>query len=97
MKPTVQDGIRFYENHPANAKPIADISTEIGGLVKSAQLATLDDVKRQLALLCRQHGGDSVVSFTYGQRSVGFFASILSRDDVRWYGKGVAANVAPEA
>ncbi len=43
----------------------------------------------------RAKGGNALVGFTYGQRSVGFFRSFVSRDDQVWYGAGEAAIVRP--
>jgi uncharacterized protein YbjQ (UPF0145 family) len=69
------------------------LEARIGGVLKSAQLSTLDDVKRVLAAQAKQLGANAVVDFQYGQKSVGIFASLFSRDDVNWHGSGVAAVV----
>ena len=52
------------------------------------QLKDLDDVKRLMAKRVREQGGNAVVDFRYGQRSVGFWRSLIDRDDVSWYGEG---------
>jgi uncharacterized protein YbjQ (UPF0145 family) len=38
-------------------------------------------------------GANAIIDFKYGQRSVGFLASLFQRDDVNWYGTGQAAKV----
>jgi uncharacterized protein YbjQ (UPF0145 family) len=94
MRKTLFDGIAFYEGRPPSASCMQIIEARIGGVLKSSQLSTLDDVKRVLASQARQLGANAVVDFRYGQKSVGIFASIFSRDDVNWHGSGVAAVVA---
>ena len=93
MRKTLCDGIAFYEGRPPSASCMQNIEARIGGILKSAQLSTLDDVKRVLASQAKQLGANAVVDFRYGQKSVGIFASIFSRDDVNWHGSGVAAVV----
>ena len=93
MTPTECDGVLFFESMPASVTRGPRISTEIGGIFRSAQLASLRDVKSRLADECKKQGYNAVVGFTYGQRSSGFFASLFSRDDVKWYGGGQLATV----
>ncbi len=93
MHESAYEGIRFVEGRPANAQIIAPIEIQIGGIIESAQLRNLNDVKRLMAERVRAAKGNAVVNFTYGQRSVGFWASILQRDDVRWYGTGFIAQI----
>lgn len=69
------------------------VRVEIGGVLTSAQLKNLDDVKRLMAERTRLAGGDAVVDFKYGQRSVGFWRSLVDRDDVTWYGEGQIARL----
>lgn len=88
---TVFDGVRFVEGRPANATVIKAVRAEIGGILASAQLKNLDDVKRIMAQRAKEVGGNAIIGFKYGQKSVGFFASILQRDDVNWYGEGEIA------
>lgn len=88
MTSTECDGILFFEDYPAEVEKGDAISTSIGGVFANAQLASLRDVKVQLAQECKRRGCNAIVGFTYGQRSSGFFASIFSRDDVKWYGTG---------
>lgn len=91
MYTTELDGIRFVEGRPSNARIISPIEVRIGGIFGSAQLRNLDDVKRLMIERVRQMGGNAVIDFKYGQKSVGLFAAIFQRDDVNWYGTGYVA------
>ena len=93
-EPTIYDGIRFYESTPARSRVIGPVEVELGGLFTEAQLRTLNDVKRELARLAKNRGGNSIINFKYGQASGGFWKSILQLDDVNWYGRGEVASVA---
>lgn len=93
MRKTISNGVAFYEGRPVSAKCLQKIEAKIGGVLRSSQLSTLDDVKRVLAAQATQLGANAVVDFQYGQKSVGIFASIFSRDDVNWHGSGTAAIV----
>jgi hypothetical protein len=88
---TTFEGIKFVEGCPPSAKIIKPIRVEIGGVLSSAQLKNLDDVKRLMAKEARESGGNTIVDFKYGQRSVGFWRSLLDLDDVHWYGTGSIA------
>jgi|GEM_PF-1825308 hypothetical protein len=91
---TTQDSVAFFEGMPANCEPIETVTIEIGGmLISQSQLKTLKDVKRELAARAKRAGGNAIVSFTYGQKSVGFLRSLLQIDDVNWYGGGIVARV----
>lgn len=85
------NGIKFIEGCPKSARIIKPIRVEIGGVLTSAQLKSLDDVKQLMASQAKAAGGNAVVDFKYGQRSVGFFRSLIDRDDVNWYGEGRVA------
>jgi hypothetical protein len=87
------EGIRFVKGRPPGATIIGPVSVKIGGMIRSAQLRSLDDVKRPMAARVRAAGGNAVVDFQYGQRSVGFWASLFQRDDMNWYGKGTIARL----
>ena len=91
MYTTTFEGIKFVEGCPPSAKIIKPIRVEIGGVLSSAQLKNLDDVKRLMAREARESGGNTIVDFRYGQRSVGFWRSLFDRDDVNWYGEGKIA------
>jgi hypothetical protein len=90
---TIFEDIRFIEGRPAGARAIAPVRVELGGVIRSAQLKNLDDVKRIMAERVRVGGGNAVIDFKYGQRSVGILRSLFQRDDVNWYGEGVIAFV----
>lgn len=96
MISTEYGGVHFFEGYPPEVESGAEISTSIGGVFRNAQLASLRDVKAQLAAECRSRGGNAIVGFTYGQKSSGLLASIFSRDDVKWYGNGYLANIHKE-
>ena len=91
MHTTVFDGIKFVEGCPPSAKVIKPITVKIGGVLTSAQLKNLDDVKRLMVNQTRAAGGNAVIEFKYGQKSVGFWRSLIDRDDVHWYGEGKVA------
>jgi hypothetical protein len=93
MYTAVFEGITFVEGRPPSARIIKPIRVEIGGVLTSAQLKNLDDVKRLMADQTRAAGGNAVVDFNYGQKSVGFWRSLVDRDDVCWYGEGKVAVV----
>ena len=96
MHVTMQDGIAFYEGKPQKFDPIQAVKIEIGGmLVTQSQLKTLKDVKHELASRASKAGGNAIIDFKYGQKSVGFFRSLLQIDDVNWYGSGTIARVPP--
>lgn len=88
MYQSTTDGVRFIEGVAPNARLIGPIRVDIGGVIRSAQLKNLDDVKRIMAAQAKSRGGNAIVEFRYGQRSVGFWASLFQRDDVSWYGEG---------
>ena len=94
MHRTIEDGIAFYEELPENCSPIESVSIEIGGmLITQSQLKTLKDVKKEMAARAVKAGGNAIVEFKYGQKSVGFFRSLLQIDDVNWYGTGTISQV----
>lgn len=91
MKPTEYQGVLFFEDAPEDYTAYESISTEIGGVFRNAQLANLNDVKMQLASECKKKKFNAIIKFEYGQKSSGILASIFSRDDVKWYGRGFLA------
>ena len=88
MYESTYDGVRFIEGRPPKAQILKKIRVEVGGVFESAQLKNLDDVKRIMAHAVVSKGGNAIVDFKYGQRTVGFIASLFQRDDVNWYGDG---------
>lgn len=94
MHQSVYDGIRFIEGRPPGKhQDLGPIEVKIGGMFQSAQLKSLDDVKRLMADTVKRKRGNAVLDFKYGQRSAGVFASLFQRDDVSWYGSGTIAVV----
>ena len=94
MRKTVCDGVTFFEALPEGAQKNVKLNVTLDSFFKSSQLSSLNDVKKLLAKQCHDAGCNSVVEFQYGQKSLGFWDSIFSRDNVCWYGNGYAANVA---
>ncbi|MBV5347523.1 hypothetical protein JZU46_04830 [bacterium] len=93
MKPTECEGVLFFEDFPSEFMRGEEISTQLGGVFRSAQLASLRDLKIQMARECKTRGCNAVIGFTYGQKSVGFLKSFISRDDVTWRGGGYLSRV----
>ena len=91
MYTTNFNGITFIEGRPDCARLLGPVRIEIGGVLTSSQLKNLDDVKRIMVDRARSAGGNAIVDFKYGQKSVGFWRSLIDRDDVRWYGEGQIA------
>jgi hypothetical protein len=81
-------GVQFFEGRVAKAREIGPIRFELGGAFNSSQLQSLDEVKRLVAKKVLAAGGNAVMNFRYGQRSVGFLRSLFHRDDVIWYAEG---------
>jgi hypothetical protein len=90
-------GILFFEGYEASAITLEPIEYK-KRCTFNAQLKTLDCVKEQLMEKTIALGGNAVVNFKYGQKSVGWFKSTFFNldDDVRWYGSGVAAIIPEE-
>lgn len=94
MQVTVHNGITFYEGRPSSAlRVIRPVKVEIGGVFRQAQLKTLRDVKDVLAAEAKKSGGNAIVDFEYGQRSVSFWRSLLQLDEINWYGRGKIAQI----
>lgn len=90
MFTTTTDGVMFVEGEIPGCRQIKPISVKIHGAFSQAQLKSLDDVKKKMASIAKQHGGNAVVQFKYGQRST-FWTTLLGIDDVSWYGDGIIA------
>lgn len=97
MHITSYEGILFIEESYPQAKVIQEVNTTIGGLFKSSQLSSLADVKANLAAKAKAVNANAVINFQYGQKSVGIFQSMFSRDDVNWYGKGTAVSLSKQS
>jgi hypothetical protein len=87
---TVYKGIIFIEgDHPSATRGFCiecDLSFKIG-----AQLKSLRDVKDKLVEQVKNYGYNTLLDFTYGQKS-----RWLAIDDVAFWGKGCLANIPPE-
>jgi hypothetical protein len=94
MHVTTHDGVYFVEGDYPSARRLGPIAVEVGGVFQHAQLRTLDDVKSAMARKVTEASGNAVIRFAYGQRSVGFWRSLLHMDDVTWYGRGEIAVLA---
>lgn len=88
MSVTEYNGVVFHENYPSDFIKGQKVSTTLDGFFSSSQISSLVDVKKAMADYCKSNCENTIVGFTYGQRSLGFFASIFSRDNVVWYGEG---------
>lgn len=93
MYQTTHNGIVFIEGRPEHCDELGEVCVAIDGFITQAQLKTLSDVKDLMAQKVRSAGGNAVVNFSYGQKSVGFWKSLLSLDDVAWYGNGIMATI----
>ncbi len=93
MRAVLYRGIYFIEARPKDYVHLGNASVEVGGIFTPGQLRSLDDVKTLLVAEARKLGGNAIVDFKYGQRSVGFFRSLLNLDDVVWYGSGTVASI----
>lgn len=89
---TTFDGVSFIEGECNEAQQIKPVSVRIHGIFSQAQLKSLDDVKKKMAALAKESGGNAIIQFTYGQRST-FWTTLLGLDDVSWYGEGVIARL----
>jgi hypothetical protein len=88
------DGILFAESDLQHARIIQKVSVTLDDKwIGGSQLKNLDDVKRELAIQVKKAGCNALVKFEYGQRQVSFWRSLLSIDDILWYGSGFAAIV----
>lgn len=88
--------ILFIEGEITEAAILHEVSVTIKGVLIHAQLKSLDHVKDELVQQVSPLGANAVVQFTYGQKSASFWQSLLSLDDVHWYGAGKAARLRPE-
>jgi len=89
---TSYDGILFVEDNYPESQHIKSVSVRITGMFSQAQLKSLDDVKKKMAALAKEAGGNAIVQFKYGQRST-IWTALIGLDDVGWYGDGIIARV----
>jgi hypothetical protein len=85
---TNHDGILFIEGECPGCQLLRPVEVKIQGMFSQAQLKSLDDVKDRMAQEARHARGNAIVRFKYGQRTT-FWTTLLSLDDVGWYGTGV--------
>jgi hypothetical protein len=93
VRHTINNGVLFFEGTPDYAKKSKQLNISLDSTFNGSQNASLEDVKKILAEQCLEAGCNAVVDFQYGQKSSGFFQSLLSKDNVYWYGSGYAAIV----
>lgn len=86
-------GILFVEGQYSEAETIKPINTTIKGVFESAQLRNLNDVKSRLAIIAEKLDANAITEFQYGQKSASIWQSTFGRDDVHWYGSGVAVSL----
>ena len=93
---SVYKGIVFIEGYEPTARLLGRVEYD-KKFSYNAQLKTLDAVKEQLADKAVAMGANAVVEFAYGQKSSGWFKSVLLAldDNIKWYGYGMAA-IVPE-
>ena len=93
---SIYKGVIFIEGYEPTARVLGNIEYN-KKFSYNAQLRNLDSVKDQLADKTLAMGGNAVINFTYGQKSSGWFKSILLAldDNIKWYGSGTAA-ILPE-
>ncbi len=89
---SVYKGVVFIEGYEPSARLLGRVEYD-KRFSYNAQLKTLDSVKEQLAGKAVAMGANAVVEFTYGQKSSGWFKSVLLSldDNIKWYGYGMAA------
>ena len=92
----VYKGIVFIEGAEPTATILGNVEYK-KAFSYNTQSHTLDWVKDQLAEKTVALGGNAVVGFTYGQKTSGWFKSLLLSydDNIKWYGSGMAA-IIPE-
>jgi len=86
------DGVFFVEGSCPESQHIKAVSVRITGMFSQAQLKSLDDVKKKMAALAKEAGGNAIVDFKYGQRST-IWTALFGLDDVGWYGDGIIARI----
>lgn len=93
MRHTASNGVLFFEGTPNYIKKSKQLNVSLDGIFKGSQNTSLTEIKKILAEQCLEAECNAVINFQYGQKSSGLFLTLLSRDDVAWYGSGYAASV----
>lgn len=97
MRYTVTDGVAFFEGKVPAARLICPIETSMDSMFRHTQLRSIESLKHAMAARTLQLGGNCIACFEYGQKQSSFMKSLISMDDIYWYGKGYVAIVDPNA
>ncbi len=86
------DGVIFVEGTMDTLRQVGTVEYTKESLFNS-QLNNLGAIKKQLASKAKNMGANVVINFQYGQKSRGFWGSMLwgHDDNIDWYASGVAA------
>ena len=89
---SLTDGIIFVEGSLKCQRQLGRIEYTKESWFNS-QLNNLGAIRKQLALKAKNLGANVVTNFQYGQKSKGFWGSMLlgSDDNIDWYANGTAA------
>ena len=85
----IYEDIIFIEGDNEKAEKRGRIKANLTGI--GAQLKTLNDVKKNMALQAKIRQCNCILDFKYGQKS-----SWFSIDDVKFYGSGIVAKLDDE-
>jgi hypothetical protein len=91
IRGTLFDGIFFTEDPALHCR----LTKKLLKVEISRQNASLQQVKKRLARLARDAGGNALVGFTYGQRSHSIWQQLFTFkwDTESWHGQGYAAAI----
>jgi hypothetical protein len=89
MYVSIYKDVVFIEGTCKDAFEIIRVDIALLGI--GAQLRNLRDVKEKLYLLVKQHNGNCLSDFKYGQKQ-----RIIAFDDVSFYGNGVVSRLPEE-
>lgn len=94
---TFYKGILFIEGIELSAQILGKIEYK-KNFSYNSQSKTLNCVKDQLVEKTIALGGNAVIDFQYGQKTSGWFKSLLLNydDNIKWFGNGVAAIIPEE-
>lgn len=89
-------GFLFVEGFEENIKVLGPVEYK-KDYSFNQQLKNLDDVKDQMIEKAKAMGANAIINFEYGQKTIGFWKSIvLSHDDnINWYATGLAVVIDP--
>ena len=94
---SIMNGFLFVEGFEESLQVIGPIEYK-KSFSFNQQLKNLDDIKLSLIEQARAMGANAIIHFEYGQKTIGFWKSILLRqdDNVNWYAKGLAVYIDPK-